>query len=157
MCIGFCIVSDLDIVLKTGYYEYLLGYDNVDWFMDEDITFENKMDFCFENTNKGIIMSKEDEESYRDNIICKVYEKGIISEKVRNHCHPAGKYRGPAHQSCNINVTQKQSEFIPIIFHNSSTYDCHLFFMKLVGKNKEKVKFDILPKTKKEYISVAYG
>ena len=68
-----------------------------------------------------------------------------------------GKYRGPAHNNCNINVTQKQSNFIPFIIHNFSNYDCHMFFKKLVDKKKDKVDFDIIPKTNEEYISVTYG
>ena len=68
-----------------------------------------------------------------------------------------GKYRGPAHSKCNINVTQDQSNFIPFIFHNFSTYDCHMFFKKLLNKKNDKVKFDIIPKTNEEYISVTYG
>ena len=68
-----------------------------------------------------------------------------------------GNYRGPAHSKYNNNVTQDQSNFIPFIFHNFSNYDCHKFFMKLVDKKKDKVKFDIIPKTNEEYISVTYG
>ena len=68
-----------------------------------------------------------------------------------------GKYRGPSHDECNINVTQKQSSFIPFVFHNFSSYDCHMFFKKLVDKKNDKVKVDIIPKTNEEYISVTYG
>ena len=68
-----------------------------------------------------------------------------------------GNYRGAAHSKCNFNVTQKQSNFIPFIFHNFSNYDCHMFFKKLVDKKKDKVDFDIIPKTNEEYISVTYG
>ena len=68
-----------------------------------------------------------------------------------------GKYRGPAHNTCNINVTQKQSTFIPFILHNFSNYDCHMFFKKLVDKKNDKVKFDRIPKTNEEYISITYG
>ena len=80
-----------------------------------------------------------------------------MSDKVRDHCHLTGKYRGPSHSKCNINVTQKQCNFIPFIFHNFSNYDCHKFFKKLVDKKKDKVDFDIIPKTNEEYISVTYG
>ena len=102
-------------------------------------------------------MTDEDEEDYRKNNIYRFCEKNIESDKVRDHCHLTGKHRGPAHSKCNINVTQKQSNFIPFIFHNFSKYDCHMFFKKLVDKKKDKVDFEIIPKTNEEYISVTYG
>ena len=112
------------------------------------------MAFYFKNTNKDIIMTEEDEEDFRNDNVCRFCEKEILSDKVRDHCHLTGSYRGPAHNICNINVTQKQSNFIPFIFHNFSNYDCHMFFKKLVDKKNDKVKFDIIPKTNEEYISV---
>ena len=68
-----------------------------------------------------------------------------------------GKYRGPAHNTCNINVEQKDSNFIPFGFHNLSNYDCQMFFKKLVDLKNDKVKFKKIPKTNEEYISVTYG
>ena len=118
---------------------------------------ENKMAFYFKNTKKDIIMTEENEEDYRINNICIFCEKEILSDKVRDHCHLTGNYRGPAHSKCNINVTQKQSNFIPFIFHNFSNYDCHMFFKTLVDKKKDKVNFDNIPKMNEEYISVTYG
>ena len=115
------------------------------------------MAFYFKNTNKDIIMTQEDEEDYENNNICRFCEKEIITDKVRDHCHLTGSYRGPAHSKCNINVTQKQSNFIPFIFHNFSNYDCQMFFKSLVDKKNNKIRFDIIPKTNEEYISVTYG
>ena len=115
------------------------------------------MTVYFKNTKKDIIMTEEHEKSYRNNIGCRFFEKEIIDNKVRDHCHLTGEYRGPAHSKCNINVTQDQSNFIPFVFHNFSIYDCHMFFKKLVNKQNDKVKFDISPKTNEEYISVTYG
>ena len=148
--------SELEDVLKSGYHKSPLGYNNVDWFVNEVIKLENKMAFYFKSTNKDIIMTEEDED-YRNNKICRFCEKNIESDKVRDHCHLTGKYRGPAHSKCNINVTQDQSNFIPFVFHNFSKYDCHMFFEKLVDKKNDKVNFDIIPKTNEEYISVTYG
>ena len=51
-------------------------------------------------------MAEKDEEDYKNNNICGFCEKNIESEKVRNHCHLTGKYRGPAHNTCNVNVTK---------------------------------------------------
>ena len=41
-------------------------------------------------------------------------KKNIETNKVRDHCHLTGKYRGPAHNTCNINVKQKDSYFFTI-------------------------------------------
>ena len=68
---------------------------------------------------------------------CRFCEKEIISKKVRDHCHLTGKYRGPAHNICSINVTQDQSNFKPDIFQSFSNYDCHLFSNNLVDKKKD--------------------
>ena len=51
-----------------------------------------------------------------------------MSDKVRDHCHLTGKYRGPAHSKCNNNVTQKQSNSITFTVHTFSKYDCHMTF-----------------------------
>ena len=147
----------MEDVLKSGYHKSLLGYNDVDWFVDEVIKLEKKMAFYFKNTEKDIIMTENDEEDFRNNNICRFCEKNIESDKVRDHCHLTGKYRRQAHSICNINVTQDQSNFIPFIFHNFSNYDCHMFFKKLVDKKKDKVDFEIIPKTNEVYVSVTYG
>ena len=104
-----------------------------------------------------MIMTQEDKADFEKNNICQFCEENIESGKVRDHCHLTGKYRGPAHNICNINVEQKDSKFIPFALLNFSNYDCHMFFKRLVDLENEKVKFHIIPKTNEEYISVKYG
>ena len=43
--------------------------------------------------------------------------------KVRDHCHYKGKYRGAAHDICNLRY--KIPKEIPVVFDNGSTYDYH--------------------------------
>ena len=52
--------------------------------------------------NKNLIMSEEEEKIQLSNI-CWICEKLIDDddEKVRDHCHVTGKFRGAAHWSCN--------------------------------------------------------
>ena len=102
---AYHIISELEDVLKSDYYESLLGYDNVDWFANEVIKLENNKAFYFKNTKKEIIITEEDEEDYRKNEICRFCEKNVESDKVRDHCHLTANYRGPAHSKCNIKVT----------------------------------------------------
>ena len=84
-------------------------------------------------------------------------KKKVLIDKLRDHCHLTGAYSGPSRNKCNINVTQKQSIFISIVFHSFTNYDCNLFFKMLVDRKNDKVKFDIIPKTNEKYISVTYG
>ena len=51
--------------------------------------------------NKNLIMIEE-EEQFRSSNICWICEKLIDDddEKVRDHCHVTGKFRGAAHSSC---------------------------------------------------------
>ena len=66
--------------------------------------------------------------------------------KVKDHCHYTGKYRGAAHNICNLRY--KIPKEIPIVFHNGSTYDYHFIIKELVkefegnfqclGENTEK-------------------
>ena len=68
---GFPVKSKLEDILKSEYYKSPLGYNNVDWFVDEVIKLENKMAFVFKNTNKDIIMTADDESDYRNIVICR--------------------------------------------------------------------------------------
>ncbi|KAJ8967216.1 hypothetical protein NQ317_001325 [Molorchus minor] len=69
--------------------------------------------------------------------------------KVRDHCHLTGKVRfGAAHSVCNLNY--KLPSFIPIIFHNLSGYDSHLFIKEICCHG---VKVDVLAQNKEKYIS----
>ena len=112
------------------------------------------MAFNFKNTKKDIIMTQKDDEDYKNDNICRFCERNIESDKVRDHCHLTGKYRGPANNVCNINVKQKDSNFIQVAFHNFSKYDCHMFFKRLVDLKKDKVKFKIIPKKTKNILQL---
>ena len=64
------------------------------------------MAFYFKNTKKDIIMTQEGKKDFEKKNICRFCGKNIESDKVRDHCHLPGKYRGPAHNICNVNVSQ---------------------------------------------------
>ena len=115
------------------------------------------MPFFFKNTKEKILLTGDDEKDYRNKKKCRFCEKEILSDKVLDQCHLTGKYRGPAQTTCNINGKQKDSSFIPIVFHKFSIYDCHMLFTRLVDIKKDKAKLKFIPKTNEEYISVFYG
>ena len=93
--------------------------------------------------NKNLIMSAEENERFEMAHVCWICGKLIDAgdNKVRDHCHITGKYRGAAHYSCNINL--KVSKNVPVIFHNLKEYDSHLIFKEL---SKFNVKISVIPK-----------
>ena len=78
--------------------------------------------------NRKLIMNEEEEYFFQQSNSCWICEKLIDNddEKVRDHCHITGKFRGAAHWDCNINfqLTKK----VPMILHNLKGYDSHLIF-----------------------------
>ena len=72
----------------------------------------------------------------------------VQNNKVRDHNHKTGKYRGSAHWSCNINL--KLAKKVPVIFHNLRCYDSHLI-MKEIGKSD--VKVSVIPNRLEKYMA----
>ena len=105
---------------------------------------------------KKMIFTKVDADVYNRSTICHICERGVFSNveednkfKVRDHCHLSGKFRGAAHKDCNLNY--KIPKFFPVLFHNLSGYDCHLFIKKLGGNKGEKI--NCIPNNEEQYIS----
>ena len=100
--------------IRQSNFKYYYGLDCFKRF-DRDI-----LEIETENTfkrNEKMVLKKEDKLYHETNITCHICGKTCIN-KVRDHCHETGKYRGPARKVCNL--IYKQQNFIPVIFHNGS-------------------------------------
>ena len=62
VCNGYYIVSGINDVLKSGYYHSPSDNNNVEWFVNEMIKIENKMNFFLKNNKEESIMSEKDKE-----------------------------------------------------------------------------------------------
>ena len=103
---------------------------------------------------KIIPLTKEEKINYNDQQICyickKEFEKSYKKHhKVRDHCHYTGKYRGAAHNICNLRY--KVPKEIPVVFHNGSTYDYHFIIKELVKEFEGN--FDCLGENTEKYIT----
>ena len=86
-------------------------------------------------------LTYEEKKSYKKQKVCYICKKRRSTDgdnkkyhKVRDHCHYGGKYRGAAHNICNLKY--KMPKEIPVIFHNGSKYDYH-FTIKELSKEFE--------------------
>ena len=75
-------------------------------------------------------------------------DKDKNKKKVKDHCHFTGRYRGVAHNKCNLDY--RKPNFTPVVFHNLSGYDSHLF-IKNLGFSKGDI--DCIPNNEEKYIS----
>ena len=89
---------------------------------------------------KKMIFNSNDRKNFRHKAAtsCLMCGESLGKDRVRDHCHLSGKFKGAAHNECNLNY--KISKFIPVVFHNLSCYDSHLFVKKLRGSQGEKIK-----------------
>ena len=116
---------------------------------------------------KMIPLSKEEKINYNKQEICYICKKEFDTSnkkhyKVRDHCHYTGKYRGAAHNICNLRY--KIPKEIPVVFQNGSTSDYHFIIKELVkefngnfeclGENTEKYKTLSVPIKKRSKIKI---
>ena len=101
--------------------------------------------------NKNSIKSEEEEHLFQQSDSCWICKKIINddNEKVRDHCHITSKFRGAAHQSCNLNF--QLTKRISVVFHNLKRYDSHLIFSVL---HKFNLKIDVIPNGLEKYMAI---
>ena len=83
-----------------------------------------------------ILLTKKEEKKHNKQKVWYICKKRITTDdnnkkyhKVKDHCHYTGKYRGAAHDICNLRY--KVPKEIPVVFHNGSTYDYHFIIKEL--------------------------
>ena len=97
---------------------------------------------------KEMIFTEEDKKRYEESKECWICGEPFNNDKVRDHCHYTGRYRGAADNTCNLKY--RKPKFIPVAFHNLSGYDSHLFIKKLGFTNGS---IDCIPNNEEKYIS----
>ena len=95
---------------------------------------------------KKMIFGPEDQKVCKKSTHCHICKQPLTPDDkthytVRDHCHFTGKFRGAAHNSCNLSY--RKLKFFPVIFHN--------LFIKNLGKTEGEI--DCIPKNEEKYIS----
>ena len=137
--------------------------------MLEEVKYCKKtMKKCF---NKSLKMTSDDLDSFEKATECHICNKKYTEKdiKVRDHCHITGKYRGSAHQECNLQLKINPDKIkIPVIFHNLKGYDCH-FIMQEIGSivknntykdkngNEKQMNINVIPNNMEKYMAFMLG
>ena len=90
-------------------------------------------------------MTMHDKMTYDNSTLRHICDEELGKDRVRDHCHLTSKFRGGAHEICNLKY--KIPMFFPVVFHNLSGHDSHLF-IKTLGNNKgDIIVFQIMKKS----------
>ena len=102
------------------------------------------------NIPEKMIFGKEEKERFHKETKCWMCNEEFNDEdvKVKDHCHFTGRYREAAHNS--FNLKYRKPNFTPVVFHNLSGYDSHLF-IKNLGFSAGNI--DCIPNNEERYIS----
>ena len=93
-------------------------------------------------------LTKQEQDSFKKAETCHICKKELLTDKVRDHCHFTEKYRGVAHNICNLRC--RKPMILPVIFHNLQGYDSHLLIKKLSTIASV---LNCIPSTLEKYIS----
>ena len=120
--------------------------DTIDVFIN---WLEEDVKIISELGNEKMIITKEEEEEFKQASDCWICHKKLnLEDRVRDHCHYTGRYRGAAHNLCNLKYSKPNN--ISVFFHNLTGYDSHLFIKKL-GVTEGNI--DCIPNNEENYIS----
>ena len=99
--------------------------------------------------NKEMVITPEEQKQFSQASKCWICGKLLnLQDRVRDHCHFTGRYRGAACNICNLKYCKPNN--ISVFFHNLSGYDSHLFIKKL---NTTMGTIDCIPNNEENYIS----
>ena len=146
---GWCVHSkfaygDVDNLLRT-----YRGRDCIGTFCNHIKGEAHRLYHMFPELPVGPLTKKQ-WKKYKRSTKCHICYKPFTlgDPKVRDHCHYTGLYRGPAHSLCNLRY--KIPSYIPVVFHNLSGYDAHLFIRELGAHTSD---MEVIAKNKEDYIS----
>ena len=132
--------------LRTYIKENPEDPDTVDVFIN---WLEEDVKIISELGNEKMVITKEEEEQFKQASNCWICHKKLnLEDRVRDHCHYTGRYRGAAHNICNLKYSKPNN--ISVFFHNLTGYDSHLFIKKL-GITEGNI--DCIPNNEEKYIS----
>ena len=88
------------------------------------------------------LTDKKDQLEAKSQENCKFCEKPLLQKNfrdaVKDHCHITGRYRGAAHNACNLKMRIKpKTDQIPVVFHNLRGYDAHHLMQAMSQLQKE--------------------
>ena len=144
---SFCIYVK-SIYNNIKYPLYIYRGENAEKEFNKTITEIAKEIHDLLKINKEMVITSEEQIKHNRAKVCYICNGEFAEDKVYDHDHYTGEYRGAACNKCNVNF--HSSRFIPVFFHNLTGYDCHMF-VKELGYDKSNLQ--LIPNNEEKYMS----
>ena len=143
---GLQIEAPEQLKLKQREYWYT-GPDAHIHFVKKLLQIEWEVRTAINSADAKVKMSREEKKQHEQATTCFLCGGELGNDKIIEHCHITGKYRGAAHQCCNNKVRKDtQANNIPVCLHNTKNYDTHFIteaVAEIVKERKEKKQSDL--------------
>ena len=144
------VANSIDNTNKAYIYR---GYDCMEHFYETIKNIEKEI-MAELKINKPMLITAEEEQQFINATSCYIcgdcFDENGKGHKVRDHCHYTGKYRGCAHNVCNIKFNYDNFK-IPVFFHNLKNYDAHLIIANAKNLNNKK-RIDVIAQNSEKFI-----
>ena len=151
----YIVCADLSLQYQPVVYR---GQNVVQKFL-ECLTRESDKICDIMRKNTPMRISTEEEAAFHAAERCYLSDELLGIDRVRDHDHLTGNYRGPAHSECNLQLRYantnrlKNKFFIPVIFHNLRGYDAHLILKGYKKSIFNKGNITCIPNNMERYLS----
>ena len=152
-CIYLKALDEMNTNFKPVFYTKKTPDEDIsEEFIKHVVKLTHKIYKDYYDKPKPHNLSSQEEKEFLSATKCHICEQKLSTDekkrkilKVRDHCHFTGKYRGAAHNECNLKC--RKPLILPVIFHNLQGY---LFIKQLA-----KVPGDLfsIPTTEEKYIT----
>ncbi len=103
-------------------------------------------------------LSEDEERHFQKAEFCYLCDEPLGADRVRDHNHLTGEFRGAAHNECNFKLQYRCDKkntkfFIPVVFHNLKNYDGHLILKGFKPGQFKKGNISCIPSNMERYIA----
>ena len=156
---GYCLYvvsqyKQLDLGMKQ--YRGISEDDTMEHYFNDLYTLKKQIMKVID-TIIPMTFTKENQIEFKNATNCHICKKPLKEDRVRDHDHLTGLFRGAAHEDCNINYKIEPKKFkIPIFYHNLKGYDSHII-INAFRKYCKTSRIEVIPQSSEKFLTFNIG
>ena len=152
----YLITRRTNAIVSVYVSEQYIGEDCASWLIQQLNSHLEVFKGLIKKGQKPPKLTREQERDFQASFKCHICGTECKGDKVRDHDHLTGEYRGCAHNKCNLNWRLDPKKYkLPVFFHNLRGYDSHLLVKAFSSLGTQKI--SIIPQNFEKYMAITLG